>query len=99
MNSSPAPLIAVIAGEASGDLLGAGLIGALSERFPGARFIGVGGENMAAAGQHSLFPMEQLSVMGITEVIAHGAVFHGFIIISRFFGGTCVGSFLGVSVI
>ncbi|MGB1202793.1 MAG: lipid-A-disaccharide synthase, partial [Alloalcanivorax venustensis] len=53
MNSSPAPLIAVIAGEASGDLLGAGLIGALRERFPGARFIGVGGENMAAAGQHS----------------------------------------------
>lgn len=71
MNSSPAPLIAVIAGEASGDLLGAGLIGALRERFPGARFIGVGGENMAAAGQHSLFPMEKLSVMGITEVIAH----------------------------
>ena len=43
----------------------------LQTRYPGARFIGVGGEEMAAAGLASLFPMEKLSVMGITEVLSH----------------------------
>ena len=71
MDASDSPLIALIAGETSGDLLGAGLMEALRRRWPNARFIGVGGERMAAAGQHSLFPMEKLSVMGLTEVIRH----------------------------
>ena len=66
-----APRIALIAGEASGDILGAGLMQSLQARYPDARFIGVGGEEMTAAGLSSLFPMEKLSVMGITEVISH----------------------------
>ena len=66
-----APRIALIAGEASGDILGAGLMQSLQARYPDVRFIGVGGEEMTAAGLSSLFPMEKLSVMGITEVISH----------------------------
>ncbi|WP_339879418.1 lipid-A-disaccharide synthase [Pseudidiomarina gelatinasegens] len=62
------PLIAVIAGEHSGDLLGAGMLRELRARFPQAEFIGVGGPLMQAQGLTSLVPMEDLAVMGIAEV-------------------------------
>ncbi|WP_421681977.1 lipid-A-disaccharide synthase [Stutzerimonas urumqiensis] len=61
--------IALVAGEASGDILGAGLMRSIAAVRPDVEFIGVGGARMEAAGLTSLFPMERLSVMGLVEVI------------------------------
>lgn len=62
-------LIWLAAGEASGDLLGASLIDALRSLDPSLRFQGIGGPAMAARGMDSLFPMEELSLMGFAEVV------------------------------
>ena len=63
------PVLFLIAGEASGDKLGAALMAGLRQLAPGVRFAGVGGAAMQAEGLQSLFPMEELSVMGLWEVL------------------------------
>jgi lipid-A-disaccharide synthase len=66
------PLLFLIAGEPSGDLLGARLMAALKRRTGGrVRFAGIGGDLMAAEGLRSLFPMAELALMGIVEVLPH----------------------------
>ena len=58
-----------VAGEASGDALGAAFMAGLRDLAPGAQVSGVGGAAMQAAGLHSLYPMEDLSVMGLAEIV------------------------------
>jgi lipid-A-disaccharide synthase len=65
------PLVGIVAGEPSGDLLGSALVAALRMRRPDLRFVGIGGPKMMAAGVESLFPMEKLSVRGYVEVLRH----------------------------
>lgn len=66
-----APVIGLIAGEISGDYLGASLIRAIRERLPQARFVGMPGPSMQAAGCRSLADIDELSVMGLTEILVH----------------------------
>ncbi|HIP81538.1 MAG TPA: lipid-A-disaccharide synthase [Leucothrix mucor] len=61
--------IALIAGEASGDILGARLIQSLKKIYPNATFEGVAGAEMQAAGCISFYPMDRLSIMGFVEVL------------------------------
>jgi lipid-A-disaccharide synthase len=63
--------IALVAGEDSGDQLGAGLLACLEKRFPGARFVGIGGERMRASGMECWWDCSELAHFGLFEVLAH----------------------------
>ncbi|MEO8344034.1 MAG: lipid-A-disaccharide synthase [Gallionella sp.] len=64
-------VIGIVAGEASGDLLGSHLMAALKEVRPELQFVGIGGPKMQSAGMEILFPMEKLAVRGYVEVLRH----------------------------
>jgi lipid-A-disaccharide synthase len=63
--------IALVAGEDSGDQLGAALINRLKSHFPDSRFVGMGGERMRAAGLDSWWDCSELAVFGLFEVLKH----------------------------
>ncbi len=65
------PTIAIVAGEASGDLLGSHLISALKAHRQDIQFFGIAGPKMQSAGAKTLYPMERLSVRGYVEVLKH----------------------------
>ena len=64
-------VIGMVAGEASGDLLGSHLMAAIRQHMPEVHFIGIGGPKMQAAGMQVLYPMEKLAVNGYIEVLKH----------------------------
>ncbi len=73
MTLAPTPLrVAMVAGEPSGDLLAASLLGGLNARLPeGTQFTGIGGPRMMAAGFEAHWPMEKLTVRGYVEALKH----------------------------
>ena len=69
--AQPVKIIGIVAGEASGDLLGSHLMEALKRELPGVHFVGIGGPKMQNVGMQILFPMEKLAVRGYVEVLRH----------------------------
>jgi lipid-A-disaccharide synthase len=70
-------VVGIVAGEASGDLLGSHLMAALKDARPDLKFVGIGGPKMKSAGMEVLFPMEKLAVRGYVEVLRHYAEIAG----------------------
>lgn len=68
MVSRPVTRIGIVAGEASGDMLGVGLVREIRKRLPGVSIEGIGGPQMQSAGCHSLFSMDRLSTIGFEGV-------------------------------
>jgi len=66
-----APRLAMVAGEASGDLLAGLLLGGLNARWPGLKAFGIGGPKMAAQGFEAWWPHDTLAVRGYVEVLKH----------------------------
>lgn len=71
LTDSRAPRIALVAGESSGDQLGAALMEQLRSRYPDARFSGIGGPRMKAAGLDTWWDASELSLFGLFEVLSH----------------------------
>ena len=71
LQNTPAPLIFIAAGEASGERYGAMLLESIRTRAPQARFFGLGGSQMEAAGCERIVRAEEIAVMGLTEVVRH----------------------------
>jgi len=69
--NSAGPVIALVAGETSGDQLGGSLIGELAKLYPAARFVGIGGPHMKAQGLDAWWDSDELAVMGLAEVLSH----------------------------
>jgi len=71
LSVTPSPVFALVAGELSGDTLGADLMQSLLNHYPQARFVGIGGPKMQALGLEPWADMSQLSIMGFAEVLRH----------------------------
>ena len=69
VSAAKTPTIGIVAGEASGDAIAAALISGVLARIPGARFVGIAGPQMEAAGCEAWYPLEKLSVRGFVEVL------------------------------
>jgi lipid-A-disaccharide synthase len=67
ISTPKSPRIGIVVGEASGDILGAGLMVALRARYPNAAFEGIGGPRMLSEGFYSFFAQDRLAVMGLVE--------------------------------
>ncbi|UDG79452.1 Lipid-A-disaccharide synthase [Candidatus Ecksteinia adelgidicola] len=65
------PIIGIVVGETSGDILGAGLMHALKLRLPNAHFVGISGSSMQSLGFETWYKMEELELMGVIEVLKH----------------------------
>jgi len=74
--AAPPKLILILAGEVSGDMHAARLVAAIRRRLPDAAFIGIGGEEMRAAGVETQYDVAEMAVMGFTEVVRRFGFFH-----------------------